>query len=171
MKKLNKMTKPLRERRQKLCGKICVGARHATCRGSGNYLMSGGGGSTFLLQGILAVLVLCKIMRCSATLILDSFVCSSGEKSSDDLHMAIHWCLVEGGPTPLVCQVDLCSCLDQQINHLEVSIPWCMNEWGPTTLISSVDIRPFGNEEFCEENMASFCCTVDVGLMNFRCTH
>ena len=100
------------------------------------------------LQGILAVLVLCIIIRCLAILILDGFVCSTGEKGSDDLHLAIPWCMVEGGPTPLVCQVDLCSCLDQQINHLEVSIPWCMNEWGFTILILSVDLSPFGNEEF-----------------------
>ena len=90
LKKLNKMTKPLRWRRQKLCGKICVGARPATYRGSGNYLMSGSGESTFLLQSILAVLVLCNIMRCLAKepCGLYSFVSTSGEKSSDDLHMA-----------------------------------------------------------------------------------
>ena len=77
-------------RPQKL--QICVEARHATYRfrGSGNYLISGGG-STFLLQGIQDVLVFlsCKIMSCFARLSLDAFVRSSGEKSSDDLHIAI----------------------------------------------------------------------------------
>ena len=100
------------------------------------------------LQGILAVLVLCNIMRCLAMLILYGFVCSSGKKSSDDLHMAIHWRQMEGGPTIPILDVYISSCLDQQINHLEVSIPWCMNEWGDTICISSVDICPFGNEEF-----------------------
>ena len=54
---------------------------------TGNYLMSGGG-SAFLLKGVPAVLVVCNIMRCVAIFILDGFVCSSGEKSRDDLHLA-----------------------------------------------------------------------------------
>ena len=45
--------------------------------------------STFLLQGILAVLVICIIMRCSAIPIHDGFVSTSGKKNRDDLHMAI----------------------------------------------------------------------------------
>ena len=41
------------------------------------------------LQGILAVLVLCNIMRCLAIYTLECFVSTTGEKSSDDLHMAV----------------------------------------------------------------------------------
>ena len=44
-------------------------------------------------------------------------------------------------------------------------------KWGPTILIAIVDLLLFGDEELGQENIASFDCTVNVGLMNLRCTH
>ena len=117
-----------------------------------------GGGSTFLLKGILAVLVPCNIMRCFAISISYGFVCSSGEKRSDDLHLAIPWCVMEWGITNVILGVDLSSCLNQDVDHLHMAFLWCTKEWGDTLPILLIDISACLNQSVHLKHMAICWC-------------
>ena len=110
--------------------------------------------SRFFVQSIPNVLVPCKIMRCFASPILDGFVTTSGEKRSDDLHMAMPCCPMEWGPSILVLRVYLSACLNQTLDNLHMAIPGCHMEWGETFVILLADLSACFNQHIDNLQMA-----------------